>query len=295
MVDGQRACIVSQTVDLPHTLYGFGDFDCVIRLRSPAGSTMVYDSDGRLCPIGLNSAGLAVSVFNLMQTHTSGFEQPSLSVQSVVWELLLGQYTLASAKAWLEALPVPLMCGSALLLADSTGAVTVELNAGGPPAFGELHRGRPVVRANHPLLEASAATYGESERSRLDSEKRRERVSSRLAKSGVEEGPQPIFGGADAMRVLRGSSKVRNLSTLACLAMDLRHGLLHVEFRERQRALATEIAKLADVLDLAKEKVEKALSAGSVRCDTGRRRLATGKPANHFVRWAGSVFSLDGE
>eukprot|EP00415_Alexandrium_ostenfeldii_P000867 UN0867 len=226
-------------------------------------------------------------------THTSGFEQPSLSVQAVVWELLLGQYNLVMAKAWLQGLSVPLMCGSALLLADSTGAFTVELNAEGPPAFSDLHCGRPIVRANHPLLESSVGGFGETERSRLDSEKRRHTVVSRLAKSGLEEGPQPVFGGAAALKVIKGSSKVRNLSTLACLAMDLHNGLMHVEFRERQRALKHEVAKLVEVLDLPQQKVEKALTSGSVRCDTGRRRLTTGKPANHFVRWAPYVFRLD--
>jgi len=295
LVDGGRACVVAQTADLPHVLYGFGDFDCALRLRIPGGGAVVYDSDGRLCPIGLSSAGLGVSVFNLHQTQTNGFEQPSLSVQSVAWELLLGRHSVASAKAWLQSLPVPPMCGGALLLADSNGAVTVELNPGGPPTFGELHCGRPVVRANHPLLEACIETYGGTERARLESEKRQQRITSRLAKSCLEEGPQPVFAGADALRVLKGSSKVRNLSTLACLALDLRCGLLHVEFRERQRALAEEVAKLAQELDLPAEKVEKAMLAGSVRCDTGRRRMATGKPTVHLVRWAPHVFPLDSE
>ena len=102
-----KGAFVAQTVELPLTVYAYGDHDMVLQLhvagvactntthhnihnrtqtsRIPPsvflpgasltfppltpgkGSVCVYDCDGRLCPIGINSAGLAVTVFNLHQ------------------------------------------------------------------------------------------------------------------------------------------------------------------------------------------------------------------------------------
>eukprot|EP00971_Amphidinium_carterae_P288874 5735894-Amphidinium_carterae.1 len=125
----ESSCLVAQTAELPPSLYGHGDFDCILHLRSSTGTVVAYDTDGRLCPIGLNSAGnLGVTVFNLFQSQPSGFEQESITVQLLLWELLLRchgdhlrehstpllQHTLQSALSWLQALPVGFMCGGQL-------------------------------------------------------------------------------------------------------------------------------------------------------------------------------------
>ena len=113
---------------------------------------LAYDTDGRLCPIGINDAGLGVAVFNLHLVSTDGFSRPSLSVQSILWELLLARHTLTSALTWLRSLP-PVMCGSSLLLVDQTGAV-----AGGTQLhphscskrhFGAGCQGKPPIARVH--------------------------------------------------------------------------------------------------------------------------------------------------
>jgi len=298
---GVDGCIgmVAQTADLPPLLYGYGDFDTVLCLKTPQAGTLVYDSDGRLCPIGMNSSGLGIAVFNLHMSQTAGFEQPALTVQTVLWELLLAQHTLSSGTDWLKNIKVPLMCGSALLLADATGSVTVELNAGGPPAISELRCGTPTVRANHPLQDSCKASFGGNDRARRESERRQAALSRRLdswsakAPERAKGAPQAApASGEDALTVLRSSKKVRNLSTLACVACDIRQRRLHVEFRERQPATEAEVKKIAQELELPAKHVAKALAAGSVQCRTGRRRMTTGKPARHFTRWARHAFTL---
>merc|ERR1711879_461916 len=147
------------TVDLPPLLYAYGDFDCALNLRiGDLDAVLVSDCDGRLCPIGFNSKGLGISVFNLHLSVTSGFDKPGVSIQSIVWELLLGQYTLKSAIEFLESLP-SIMCGGALVLADSSGVVTCEVFPGGAVEMGKP--AKCVVRANHPIYPKCAGVYGE--------------------------------------------------------------------------------------------------------------------------------------
>jgi len=300
-VDG-RVAIVAQTADLPPLLYGYGDFDRVICLKTPHAGALVYDSDGRLCPIGMNSAGMGLSVFNLHLSQTTGFDQPALTVQTVLWELLLAQHTLSSGTDWLRNIKGPLMCGSALLLADATGSKTVELISGSPPAISELRCGTPTIRANHPLQDSSRASFGGSEHARRESERRQATLGRRLSawsakapEQGKGAPPAAPSRGEDALAVLRSSKKVRNLSTLACVACDLLQRRLHVEFRERQSATELEVTKIAQELALPPKRVARALAAGSVQCRTGRRRMTTGKPAKHFTRWARHAVSLDCE
>ncbi|CAK0876005.1 unnamed protein product [Prorocentrum cordatum] len=286
------AQLVAQTVDLPGLLYGYGDFDCVLRLRTASGCTLAYDTDGRLCPIGLNSAGLGVGVFNLHQTQTEGFEQPSVSVQALVWELLLGGHTLASAEAFLRELPVPPMCGSALVLTDASGAVIVELSPAGA-CFCERVAGEPTVRANHALHPQSAKTFGESGRACADSRKRQRALTEQLERWGQLRSADDLSPGCEeALAMLRGAKKVRNQSSLAAVACDLLRGELRVEFRERQEVSSEEIARLAVKVGMAPEKVESFMSSGAIQKDAGRERLQTGLPAAHTTRWAAQSFFL---
>ncbi|CAE7345592.1 Pla2g12a [Symbiodinium sp. CCMP2592] len=199
------AVLVSQTVDLPGLLYGFGDFDCVLRLQLPDLEVLAYDCDGRFCPVGMNSAGLGVCVFNLHDRQTEGFEKPSVSVQTLVWELLLCGHTLRSALAWLQQLKLPPMCGSGLLLVDASGAATVELNPGGP-VIGDVHLKDPVLRANHPILSKSATTFGAGKKARRDSERRLQAVEAELERR--KDAAKEQFDGGAAISVLRKAKKV---------------------------------------------------------------------------------------
>lgn len=291
LVADRGAALSAQTVDLPGSLYGFGDFDCILRLRTPAGNVLVYDTDGRLCPIGLNSAGLGVTVYNLHQTQTSGFEQASVSVQALVWELLLAQHTLASATSWLGSMPLPPMCGSALVLVDATGALTVELSPDGV-VIGALQRSAALVRANHPLHGACEATYGDDVKSRRSSAKRLEALRLELER-GAADDEAAFFdlGGEGAMAALR-SAKVRNTSTLAALACDVRSRQLHVHFRERQLVTAAQAAVVAVNADMRAVEVANALKSGLIFYDTGCERLVTGESEEHLARWASHVFDL---
>lgn len=148
---------------------------------------VAYDVDGRLCPIGLSSSGLAVTVFNLQLSHKEGFEQASLTVQCLLWELLLGQYSLESAQAWLETLPVPFMCGAAVLLGDETGSFCAELSAEGVRLVHPA-TGAPIVRANHELHEDFRAGYVGSKKARMKSAKRAELLLRSLAETCTERG-----------------------------------------------------------------------------------------------------------
>ena len=191
----ELGAVVAQTADLPPGLYGYGDYDCVLKLTVGASSVLVYDVDGRLCPIGLNSAGLAIAVFNLHLSDTGGFDGPALTVQSIVWELLLGQHTLPSATAWLRSLP-PMMCGCGLLLADAdVGSLCVELRAG---PGGRAFLGEPspwVTRANHPEQEGCEAAYGEGPKTRKESEVRQGLLAMELVKSAGKAGLKRLGGG----------------------------------------------------------------------------------------------------
>jgi hypothetical protein len=109
---GGGSALLAQTVELPLSLYGFGDLDLVMKLATTGGDAattgggtaavpvkvegqnasadgvtkgvtkgvdpkhahkvMCYDCDGRLCPVGLNEAGLGVCIFNLHQGHKVG-------------------------------------------------------------------------------------------------------------------------------------------------------------------------------------------------------------------------------
>ncbi|CAJ1395966.1 unnamed protein product [Effrenium voratum] len=279
---GARA-VVTQTVDLPGILYGFGDFDCVLRLQLPSLEVLVYDSDGRLCPVGLNSVGLGVCVFNLHDRQTEGFEQASLSVQTLVWELLLAGHTLSSALSWLRSLPLRPMCGSALLLADETGVVNVELSPGGL-VIGEVQRAAVVSRANHPMLEESEASFGGNKRSRRDSERRLEALRVELKRQ--QEADAFKLDTEVALSVLRRAKKVRNLSTLALVSMDPLQGQLSVEFRERQEVSETEAARFAVEMGMAPKILNRALNQGGLQMETKRPRMSTGETALHVTRWA---------
>jgi len=259
-----KAAIASQTVDLPGILYGFGDFDCVLRLQLPSVELLVYDSDGRLCPIGLNSAGLGICVFNLHDRQTDGFQQASLSVQTLVWELLLSGHTMTSALSWLRDLCLQPMCGSALLLVDDSGAVTVELNPGGP-VIGEVRQGEAVSRANHPILAESNATFGGNRRARVDSQRRLEAVQRVLEQRAGEVASEVDANGA--LSLLRKAKKVRNLATLAIVSLSPTQGHLLVEFRERQEVSAAEAARFAVEMGLAPKIIERALSQGGLQME----------------------------
>lgn len=317
--------MVAQSVDLPPIVYGFGDLDCVLRLSTPAGAVLAYDVDGRLCPIGLNSAGLGITVFNLFQPHTCGFECPALSTQLVAWELLLGQYTLESAIAWLRSLPSPgVMCGSGLLLADESSAVMVELSAGAAPAISELTKGVPIVRANHGLLLQGSEENGESRKSVRESTRRQDSLTATLTASLQPQsrteppgtkllqegdasengaGAVPTAGRHQALGVtaqaalkfLAASKGVRNVSTLACIACDVRRRRLCVEFRERQAAGEAETRELAKSRGLTEERAAQLLRSGAVRrqAKTGPR-LEAGEPIRHFTRWEAYTYSLEG-
>ncbi|CAE7907617.1 Pla2g12a [Symbiodinium necroappetens] len=237
------AVLVSQTVDLPGLLYGFGDFDCVLRLQLPGLEILAYDCDGRFCPVGMNSAGLGVCVFNLHDRQTEGFEKPSVSVQTLVWELLLCGHTLRSALAWLQQLKLPPMCGSGLLLVDASGAATVELNPGGP-VIGDVHLEDPVLRANHPILSKSATTFGAGKKAQRDSERRLQAVEAELERRKDADAKEQFDGGA-AISVLRKAKKVRNIATLAVIGLDLLRGFWLLMFRERQSVSNVEAARFA--------------------------------------------------
>eukprot|EP00913_Durusdinium_trenchii_P011120 g10442.t1 len=118
--------------------------------------------------------------------------------------------------------------GSALLLVDHSGAVTVELNPGGP-VIGEVRQAEAVARSNHPVLPASNATFGGSRRARVDSERRLEALQRQLAKRAEEASSQ--FDAAAALSVLRRAKKVRNLSTLAIISLNLTEGQIVVELQ----------------------------------------------------------------
>eukprot|EP00434_Breviolum_minutum_P030856 symbB.v1.2.027286.t1/scaffold2791.1/size70196/3 len=295
-----KVAIASQTVDLPGILYGFGDFDCVLRLQLPSVELLVYDSDGRLCPIGLNSAGLGICVFNLHDRQTDGFQQASLSVQTLVWELLLSGHTMTSALSWLRDLCLQPMCGSALLLVDDSGAVTVELNPGEPaggPVIGEVRQGEAVSRANHPILAESNATFGGNRRARVDSQRRLEAVQRVLEQRAGEVASEVDANGA--LSLLRKAKKVRNLATLAIVSLSPTQGHLLVEFRERQEVSAAEAARFAVEMGLAPVSqihmpkiIERALSQGGLQMETKRPRMSSGETAFHVTRWAKHAFQL---
>eukprot|EP00928_Gymnodinium_smaydae_P056238 TRINITY_DN3964_c0_g1_i1.p1 TRINITY_DN3964_c0_g1~~TRINITY_DN3964_c0_g1_i1.p1 ORF type:complete len:525 (+),score=54.21 TRINITY_DN3964_c0_g1_i1:74-1576(+) len=291
LVSGGHTAVVAQSADLPPILYGYGDYDCVLRLSTPGGSVVVYDSDGRLCPVGFNSSGLGVGIFNLHQSQTVGYDQPSLTCQTIAWELLLGQHTRASAIDWLRSLPVPTMCGSALLLADATGAVCVEFGAGCPVAITSPLENTPVARANHALHASRAETFGDTEKARRDSERRQRAVEESLSKR-TKGSDYPPIDGAAALSVLREAKKVRNLSTLACIAADLQRMELHVEFKDRQPTGEIDIARMAVEVGLSPQQVSQALVAGAVNGNTGRERIISGLPVSHVHCWVPHVFAL---
>ncbi|CAE7665441.1 Pla2g12a, partial [Symbiodinium sp. CCMP2456] len=284
------AVLVSQTVDLPGLLYGFGDFDCVLRLQLPGLEVLAYDCDGRFCPVGMNSAGLGVCVFNLHDRQTDGFEKPSISVQTLVWELLLCGHTLRSALAWLQQLKLPPMCGSGLLLVDASGAATVELNPGGP-VIGDVHLEDPVLRANHPILSKSATTFGAGKKARRDSERRLQAVEAELERRKDADAKEQFDGGA-AISVLRKAKKVRNIATLAVIGLDLLRGRLLVEFRERQSVSNVEAARFAVEFGLAPKIVDRALLQGGLQMETKRLRMTSGESGLHVTRWTRHCFSL---
>lgn len=313
--------VVAQTCELPPALYGYGDLDCVLRLSvANAPRVLAYDTDGRLCPIGINDAGLGVAVFNLHLVSTDGFSRPSLSVQSILWELLLARHTLTSALTWLRSLP-PVMCGSSLLLVDQTGAVAVELSSTHTVAVSDISE--LVARANHPLLESTAPAYGDNAQSRKNSELRLRALTSRLAKhrdgqpdgqpakntSGthdrrkkksanrrtVEQKRHPadrkVMDADKALDILGSSMRIRNKATLACVACDPR-GELRVDFRERQAATEEHMKLLKKDMGFSSKQVEALLKSGALEVETELPRLVTGVAAPHVVRWARSVFSL---
>lgn len=322
-VGGTADSVLAQSVDLPAVVYGFGDFDCILRLSTPAGNILAYDVDGRLCPIGLNSAGLGVTVFNLFQPHTAGFECPALSIQMVAWELLLGQHTLTSALTWLRSLPTPgVMCGGGLLLADGASAVMVELSAGHAPAISDLTIGAPLVRANHTVLLPEASECGESRKSVKESKRRQDRLTRTLSAVGdpclhganvAQDDAQPSpdhklasdscrdqqfasgMTAQTALRILAASKGIRNVSTLACIACDLKRRLLRVEFRERQAVGDAETKGFAKSQSIPVDRASRLLLAGAVRrqAKTGPR-METGEPARHFTRWEAYEYTLDG-
>ncbi|CAE7372336.1 Pla2g12a [Symbiodinium natans] len=220
---------------------------------------------GRFCPVGLNSAGLGVCVFNLHDRQTDGFEKPAVSVQTLVWELLLCGHSLRSALAWIQQLKLPPMCGSALLLVDASGAATVELNPGGP-VIGDVKLKDPIMRANHPILSQSTATFAAGKKARRDSERRMQAVEAEIERrKGADE--QEQFDGSAAISVLRKAKKVRNLATLAVIGLDLLQGRLLVEFRERQSISNVEAARFAVELGLTPKIVDRALTQGGLQMD----------------------------
>ena len=63
-------------------LSGYGDADTAMRLSLDNGlEVLCYDTDGRLCPIGMSTAGLAVNAFNLHLKGSGVPSEPGLSVQ----------------------------------------------------------------------------------------------------------------------------------------------------------------------------------------------------------------------
>eukprot|EP00435_Cladocopium_sp_Y103_P011303 s2180_g2.t4 len=191
-----------------------------------------------LCPVGLNSAGLGICVFNLHDRQTDGFQQPSLS--TVVWELLLCGHTMSSALTWLRGLALQPMCGSALLLVDDSGAVTVELNPGGL-VIGEVRQAEAVSRSNHPILPESNATFGGNRRARLDSQRRLEAHAANgcppavLRAGNGRNGLPSTVTGSPKSAGTAGYGGKRNTFAIQMFSL----------FRERQEVSASEAARFA--------------------------------------------------
>jgi len=267
----EKGAVLGQTVDLPPSIYGFGDFDVAMRLGWGVGSKcLCYDVDGRLCPIGLNGQGLGVTVFNLHHADTRGYDGPALTVQTIAWELLLGPYTLSSAVAWLKALPCRMMCGSGMMLADPTGSVIVELSHGGI-SFREAGVGAAALsRSNHPVVTGGFCDVGyqDGDAMRKSSTKRLLTLRRVLDEVGcpverIEEpdvctaevldkplkkpllppvaaaaasppAPPGVPDAAWGLKVLTTSRSVCNPTSIATVVCDLTQRELWVEYRERR-------------------------------------------------------------
>ena len=240
--------MAAQTVELPLKLYGYGDADVVLHLElqtegSSPQRVLCYDVDGRCCPVGLNSAGLATTTFTLRQKHEEGFQQPSLCMQAVLWELLLGQYTLKGAMELLKSLKYPLMCGAAMLLVDRHGAVNVELNNDGVH-FTDSNQNVLLRRTNHPLLSATKEHNGNTSAEQKYSEERLKqldvllRAESRKTLKDKDKALQdPVdklkVGPSQAMAALCGSDLICNSRALATVVSDVAAKRLFVLFKER--------------------------------------------------------------
>lgn len=236
-----QCAMVAQTVELPMKLYGQGDADMVLHLEWQVGPAtqrvLCYDTDGRCCPVGLNSAGLGIGIFTLKQSQDVGFTRPSLTIQALLWELLLGQYTLASALQYLTHLPHTLMCGAALLLTDKSGAVNVELNADGV-YFNAASQDLLIRRANHPLLDATKTHDCNSSAEKKYSIARLQHLDillqAQAKKSKSKESIDHLtVGPAHALAALCGSDLILNSRALAVVVCDMDACRLFCLFKER--------------------------------------------------------------
>jgi len=271
-------------------MYGFGDMDRVLDLRTGAGQVLAYDVDGRLCPIGLNSEGLAVGIFNLHFSHPDGFDKPSLPVQAVVWELLLGQYTLKSAIVFLRSLAVNPMCGSALLLGDATGSCCVELNSTGQFRIPEPAKDVPIVRANHPLDASFLPSYGDRESAHRDSVKRMLSLSLK-----VREAHQNCanLAGNHALELFISAPKVRNPCTLACISIDILKKELVIDFKERFPATDGDVEELLESTGKSRPFVKQLMKLGTVVAEEPLGdRITTGAEAEHIASWTRRTYAL---
>jgi len=272
--------VVAQTVELPLKLYGQGDRDVVLHLEWPDPSggaprrALCYDTDGRCCPVGFNSAGLAIGVFTLKQKQEHGYCRPSVTVQAILWEFMLGGHTVATALDFLSRLPLQCMTGAALLLADPRAAANVELNPDGvhgdPAAPDRLLR-----RANHPLVAATKAFDCNTALEEKYSVERLKRLDTILETQGKKPRKKQVnldrmkVGAASALAALCGSNLICNTRALAVVVSDLGARRLYCLFKERWPA------------------------SGPHASGPDRRRLETGKQQVHKVRRKLYLYDID--
>lgn len=151
---------------------------------------MCYDCDGRLCPIGLNSVGLAITLFNLHLRQQHGFERDSIrsyshvkcladvfvSVQALAWEVLLSGRGITDTIAWLQQQPaLPMMCGSSIILASNGNldSYCFELSADDVTAVPMDTGVGPFCRTNHPMTDHNRVHFeGTCPSEEKDSKKR---------------------------------------------------------------------------------------------------------------------------
>uniref|UniRef100_A0A7S1NEP8 Uncharacterized protein n=1 Tax=Eutreptiella gymnastica TaxID=73025 RepID=A0A7S1NEP8_9EUGL len=302
-VDSNGA-FVAQTVELPLTVYAYGDHDMVLQLHATGiGSVCVYDCDGRLCPIGMNSAGLAVTVFNLHQGLSSvsasksdaagGDQVSALSTQCLAWELLLGQYTLPRAITFLQQLPCRPMSGSAFMLADSSGVVTVELSPQGIE-ISDVFTAKPLFRANHPFLSATEAYYADRAKSDAASRKRLSALQSAFEEL-ADEGKSPATG-LQVLDLLTGSKVVCNAGSIATVCCDMTRQELLVEYKERVALTPEYKAQAISKYKGSKAATQLALSQGLMQVKVGddgpAKRLQDGKTALHVAQRVRYTYAL---